>query len=149
MRLDSFTALIIIFRTAQCAPSLPLNRRLASSSGLEASSCAFYGYVDNKEVYNEYTIEMAGWGNDGSSSCALGISGIIQTQCRTKLDNFACAQVYENLHDTQISFRINKAAVAQPDCVTEALKLASSNHHDEQTIECYCLAECWASQTML
>ncbi|KAI8952786.1 hypothetical protein F4801DRAFT_539344 [Xylaria longipes] len=145
MRPDAFTTLIII--TIQGARTLSINRRPALSRRLDSSTCEFYGYVDDKGVYNEYTIEMAGWGNDGSSSsCAIGVPGFIQTQCRTELDNFACTQVYENLHDTQISFRMNKAAISQPDCVTQALRLASSANHDEQTIECFCLAECWPSE---
>ncbi|KAK5627876.1 hypothetical protein RRF57_003591 [Xylaria bambusicola] len=139
-----------MLKTIQSAASLPLNRRLTISGRLDSSTCEFYGYVDDSAVYNEYTIEMAGWGNDGSSNgCAAGVPSIIQTQCRAKLDNFACTQVYENLHDTQISFRINKAAIAQPDCITEALRIASIAAHHEQTIECFCLAECWPSQTVV
>lgn len=147
MRLDAIAVLITVLRTIQSALSLPqLNRRLPLSRRLDSSTCEFYGYVEDDDIYNEYTIEMAGWGNDGSSKCAAGISSIIQTQCRVTLDHFACTQVYENLHDTQISFRINKAAIEQPDCVTEALRLASIAAHHEQTIKCFCLAECWPSQ---
>ncbi|KAJ2988113.1 hypothetical protein NUW58_g4145 [Xylaria curta] len=147
MRLSNVLTLIITSSAILGARSLALGRRTTLSHRLDSSTCEFYGYVDNEEVYNEYTIEMAGWGNDGSSnSCAFGIPGYIQTQCRTELDNFACTQIHENLHDTQISFRINKAAISQPSCVTQALKLASSAIHIEQTIDCFCLAECWPSK---
>ncbi|KAI1364177.1 hypothetical protein F5Y08DRAFT_220174 [Xylaria arbuscula] len=151
MRISILTALIAILKPTHSMPSgAQPNRRLPlrQSRRLDISACEFYGYVEDSEVYNEYTIEMAGWGNDGSlNRCAAGVSSIIQTQCRAKLDHFACTQVYENPHDTQISFRMYKAAIAQPDCVTEALKLASITAHHEQTIECFCLAECWPSQT--
>ncbi|KAI0444651.1 hypothetical protein F4803DRAFT_236464 [Xylaria telfairii] len=148
MRPSAFITLI--FGTIRGAHTLAIAPRHALSRRLDSSACEFYGYVDDKEVYNEYTVEMAGWGNDGSSSsCAIEVSNYIQTQCRTKLDNFACRQVYENLHDTEISFRMNKAAISQPGCVTQALRQASSANNHEQTIECVCLAECWPSETML
>ncbi|KAI0816514.1 hypothetical protein GGR55DRAFT_674713 [Xylaria sp. FL0064] len=150
MRLESLPVFIFMLRAVQSAPLLPLSQKYASSRRLEASSCQFFGFIDDKDLYNGYTIKMAGWGNDGSaSSCAEGISSIIQTQCNAQLDNFACTQVYENLHDTKITFDLDKAVVAQPDCVTEALRMASSSVHDEQTIECSCLAQCWQSQRMV
>ncbi|KAI0405679.1 hypothetical protein F4802DRAFT_561542 [Xylaria palmicola] len=146
MRPDALATLVVFFITRPGAHSLPLTQQTALSRRLDSSTCEFYGYVSGTGVYNEYTIKMAGWGNDGSvKSCAIGIPGYIQTQCRTGLDHFACTQIYENLHDTQISFRLNKAAIAQPDCVTQALGLASSLNHDEQSIKCVCLAECWQS----
>ncbi|KAI0874441.1 hypothetical protein GGS24DRAFT_516663 [Hypoxylon argillaceum] len=148
MRLNTFTTRIFILGAIPSAHSLPLHRWTTLSRRLEVSTCEFYGYIDDKGVYNEYTISMAGWGNQGSSgTCAIRVPSYIKTQCNTGLDNFSCSQVYENLHDTQISFRINKAAVTQPDCVTEALRLASITIDDEQTIECICLAECWPTQT--
>ncbi|KAI0486620.1 hypothetical protein F4859DRAFT_526857 [Xylaria cf. heliscus] len=148
MRPEAFTTLI--FGTIQGAHTLSIPTRTTLSRRLDSSTCEFYGYVGDKGVYNEYTIEMAGWGNDGSSSsCAVGVAGYIQDQCRTKLDDFACTQVYENLHDTQVSFRMNKATISQPGCVTQALKQASSASNDEQTIQCFCLAECWPSETAL
>ncbi|KAI1346562.1 hypothetical protein F5Y01DRAFT_297547 [Xylaria sp. FL0043] len=150
MRLESLSVFIFMFGPVRSAPLLTLSRKHASSRRLEASSCRFFGFIDQKDVYNEYTIEMAGWGNDGSaSSCAPGISSIIQTQCNAQLDNFSCTPVYENLHDTKITFDLDKAVVAQPDCVTDALRMASSSVHDEQTIECSCLAQCWQSQRMV
>ncbi len=89
MRLDTLTASITIFRTVQSAPFLPLTRRPTLYHRFDASTCDFYGYVDGGKVFNQYTIEMAGWGNDESaSSCAAGVSGIIQTQCNTLLENF-------------------------------------------------------------
>ncbi|KAI0862362.1 hypothetical protein F4860DRAFT_126010 [Xylaria cubensis] len=149
MRPDALTALII-FGIIRGIRTLSINRRPTLSRRLDASTCEFYGYVGDKGVYNEYTIEMAGWGNDGSTSnCAIGVLSYIQTQCRTNLDNFSCTQIYENLHDTRVSFRINKAAISQPGCVTQALRLASSASQDEQTIECFCLAECWPSEITL
>ncbi|KAI1124340.1 hypothetical protein F5Y10DRAFT_249596 [Nemania abortiva] len=148
MRPGTFAIRIIIFGAIPSAYSLPLHQQSTLSRRLDVSTCEYYGYVDDKGVYNEYTISMAGWGNEGSSgTCAVRVPGFIQTQCKTGLDGFACSQVYENPHDTQISFRINKAAITQPDCVTEALRLASMAFHVEQTIECLCLAECWPSQT--
>ncbi|KAI1426102.1 hypothetical protein F5Y12DRAFT_309108 [Xylaria sp. FL1777] len=143
MRFDAMIASIIIYRTVQ---SLPISRRLTLSRRLDSSTCDFYGYMEDMDIYNEYTINMAGWGNDGSTnSCAPGIPINIQTQCETGIESFTCTQI-ENLHETQISFRMKKAEVAQPGCVTEALRLVSSSAHDEQTIQCFCLAECWASQ---
>ncbi|KAI0530135.1 hypothetical protein GGR58DRAFT_494439 [Xylaria digitata] len=150
MHLVTSTALIVMFQTAQSVPPFLLNRWHALSRRSSPSTCEFYGYADNKAVYNEYTIEMAGWGNEDSlSSCARGVPIIVQTQCDAQLDNFTCTQVHENLHDAKITFRINKAAAAQPDCVADALRLASPASHDEQTIECLCLAECWPSQMRL
>ncbi|KAJ8121347.1 hypothetical protein ONZ43_g2180 [Nemania bipapillata] len=147
MRLGTFTSRFFMLGVIPGAHSLPLDAQPPLSRRLETSTCEFYGYVDDKGVYNEYTISMAGWGNDESSgACAARVPSYIQSQCNTGLINFACAPVHENLHDTQISFRINKAAITQPDCVTEALRLASLTAHDEQTIECLCLAECWPSQ---
>ncbi|KAI3328503.1 hypothetical protein F4824DRAFT_493139 [Ustulina deusta] len=144
MRLDTLTASIAIFRTVQSAPFLPLTRRPTLSRRFDASTCDFYGYVDGGKVFNQYTIEMAGWGNDESASnCTAGVSGIIQTQCNTLLDNYTCTQTYENLPNIHINFRVVKTAGPQPDCVAEALRLASSSAEVEQTIKCSCLAECW------
>ncbi|KAI0971099.1 hypothetical protein F4678DRAFT_93002 [Xylaria arbuscula] len=147
MRLKAFTALTTIFQLVQSAPFLSLNRRDTLPQRLVSSTCEFYGYMDKEDDYNEYIIKMAGWGNDGSAkSCASDVTSLIQAQCETKLDSFVCSQVYENLHDTQITFRIRKATHFQPDCVTEALRVASLYADDEQTIECSCLAECWQTQ---
>ncbi|KAI0099631.1 hypothetical protein GGR51DRAFT_535262 [Nemania sp. FL0031] len=148
MRFSAFAARILMFGTYPSINSVPIHRQSTLSRRLDVSTCEFYGYVDNKGVYNEYTIEMAGWGNQESSgTCAIRIPSFIQTQCNTGLNNFACSQGFDNPRDTQISFRINKAAITQPDCVTEALRQASLTIHDEQNIECICLAECWPSQT--
>ncbi|KAI1194887.1 hypothetical protein F5X97DRAFT_346217 [Nemania serpens] len=147
MQLDTFITKLVIFGAFPSASAFPLHRRPTPSRRLEASTCQFYGYVDDHGVYNEYTIDLAGWGNDGSAStCAVRVPSYVQTQCNTGLDNFVCNQIHENRHDTRISFRINKAAISQPDCVSEALRLASVIYNDEQNIECLCLAECWPSQ---
>ncbi|KAI1164087.1 hypothetical protein F5B18DRAFT_616889 [Nemania serpens] len=147
MQFDTFITKLMIFGAVPSASALPLHRRSAPSRPLDNSTCEFYGYVDDKGVFNEYTIDMAGWGNDGSAStCEIRVPNYIQAQCNTGLDNFICNQHHENHHDTQISFRINKAAISQPDCVSEALRLASLFDDDEQNVECLCLAECWPSQ---
>ncbi|KAI8625649.1 hypothetical protein F5Y19DRAFT_479410 [Xylariaceae sp. FL1651] len=132
----------------QMASSLPNAQPSALLRRLDSSTCEFFGSIDSNGVVNFYTVQMAGWGNDGSSSdCAFGVLYQVQTQCRAKLDNFTCVQIHENLHDTQVSFRMNKATVSQPECVTEGLRLASQDYRDEQTIECLCLANCWPSET--
>ncbi|GAW19178.1 hypothetical protein ANO14919_086620 [Xylariales sp. No.14919] len=144
MRRHAFTTLIIIFKAAQSAPFLPLNQRFALSRRLGCSSCEFYGYNYNNDTYNAYTIEMTGRNNGGSlNSCPPGLSIILETQCNTAPDSFDCIQVHENLHSARITFVLSvKTDVTQPDCVTKALRLTTSTHQDDQTIECICLADC-------
>ncbi|KAI0431414.1 hypothetical protein F5Y09DRAFT_195256 [Xylaria sp. FL1042] len=143
MRFEPLQVFIFMLPTVQSAPLLPVSRSHDSTRRLESSTCHFYGLVDRADVYNEYTIQMTGWGNDGSASgCASQVPRIIETQCQARLDNFVCTQIYESLHDTNITFRLNKLVQSQPNCVTEALRLASLFAHDEQNIECSCLAQC-------
>jgi hypothetical protein len=190
MRLSTPTAQIAFLLSAIPSAPLPFDMLLPTpfqqqQSVEEAGTCEYYGYVDDGGVYNEYTIEMIGLDNNddslsssssssSSSAAAAGgcaaahVPSYIQTQCKTALVGFACAEGFEDSNDnnssssssnsinknnkkaqgggTQISFRINKATVAQPDCVTEALRLASLAGHNEQTIQCFCLAECWPAQ---
>ncbi|KAI2642919.1 hypothetical protein GGS21DRAFT_198592 [Xylaria nigripes] len=152
MRADAFMKIIIMsFSTAiPRTACLPLSQSAVLSGRLESSSCDFYGYMDGEGIYNDYTVEMAGWGNDGSQSgCAVGIPDFIQSQCMTAVENFSCTQLFEQPHDTRLGFRLDKTITAQPDCVTEALKIASRLDDHEQTIQCFCLAECWTSETNL
>ncbi|KAI1191622.1 hypothetical protein F5B17DRAFT_246929 [Nemania serpens] len=141
---------LMIFGAVPSASALPLHRRPALSRRLERSTCQFYGYVDGKGLYNEYTINMAGWGNDGTAgTCAHMASTSIQDQCGAPLYNFNCTQIHENLHDTRISFRIKKVAIPQPDCVSEGLRRASLTDDNELDIQCLCLAECWPTETSI
>ncbi|KAI1432724.1 hypothetical protein GGR50DRAFT_672729 [Xylaria sp. CBS 124048] len=144
MRVNILSAIIFLSAITQ---SLPLSTR--PSRRLNANTCEFYGYVDGHGggiIYNEYTIEMAGWGNDGSpESCAVSVPGYIQTQCQTAVEGFSCEPVYEGPHDTRLRFSLDKAVRTQPDCVALALRLAAGVGGG-QGMECLCLADCWSSE---
>ncbi|KAI1169951.1 hypothetical protein F4777DRAFT_151729 [Nemania sp. FL0916] len=156
MRLRTFITHIILLSAVPSAVSIPPLQPLpplprpSSAHRIDVSTCEYYGYVDAQGVYNEYTIELAGWGNDmTSTNCADRVPNYITSQCRSGLVDFTCTKGTDTTSDTQVSFRINKAAIFQPDCVTEGLRLASRARNNEQTIQCFCLAECWPSQTTI
>ncbi|KAI1828220.1 hypothetical protein F4861DRAFT_171899 [Xylaria intraflava] len=148
MRVDALTILTIMSLGATPrALYLPPSRHSTLSRRSDPSTCEFYGYADGNGVYNQYTVEIPGWGDGGMlSSCAPDITSYIQKQCMTAVDDFSCIQVYESPHETLIKFRLNKVIVTQPDCVTQAMKLLSQTSSDEEAVNCICLAECWASE---
>ncbi|KAI1113211.1 hypothetical protein F5Y14DRAFT_227573 [Nemania sp. NC0429] len=144
MQLDTFTTRLMIFCAVQSTSALPLHRRPAPSRPLDNNgSCEFYGYVGKDGMYNNYTIDTAGWSNAGSlDACPDYVSKDVQNECGSELENFIC-KIHENQEDLQITFHIGHDAVFQPDCVTEGLRRASNKAQHEQNIQCFCLAECW------
>lgn len=148
MQLGVFQTLAIIsLHAPPMAFSSPLRKHSTLSRRADASTCDFYGDSGSSSggISNLYLINL---GNDeASTECANSISNHIEEQCQVNIEDFSCMHVYENNHETQISFRIDKSVGSQPDCVDEALRLADMKAQDEQPIQCYCLAECWPPET--
>ncbi|KAI0594848.1 hypothetical protein F4775DRAFT_605856 [Biscogniauxia sp. FL1348] len=117
-------------------------------SRISKSGCQFYGYVEpNVNVWNVYTIQLAGWGNDGTpTGCASRLLSQVKSQCHTDVLDWACDEVEENLHDTEISFKIAKAVVSQPGCTAGAIRSASEEENKPIDVDCVCLAYCYPSE---
>ncbi|GAW25921.1 hypothetical protein SAMD00023353_1502160 [Rosellinia necatrix] len=131
-----------------------------------AKVCSFYGFVDAAGLSNAYTVDMTSrdlGGVASSGDCGQAVlSDYVQTQCDARLDGFSCTRAPSSVRrqgdsgsdsdggdggddggggdSMHITFRIHRAADTQPNCVSEALRLA---RRDAQPVECSCLAECW------
>ncbi|KAI5918419.1 hypothetical protein F4810DRAFT_725718 [Camillea tinctor] len=117
-------------------------------SRISSSGCQFYGYIEpNVNVWNVYTIQLAGWGNDGNpANCAPTLLSQVQSQCRTNVFDWSCDEVKENLHDTEVSFKIAKSVISQPGCTAKAIQSASEEVNKSDNVDCICLAYCWPSE---
>ncbi|KAI1486749.1 hypothetical protein F5X96DRAFT_681777 [Biscogniauxia mediterranea] len=117
-------------------------------SRISNSGCQFYGYVEpNVNVWNVYTIQLAGWGNNGTlTGCASELLSQVQSQCRTDVLDWTCDEVEENLHDTEVSFKIAKEVISQPGCAAGAIRSASEEENKSDDVDCICLAYCYPSE---
>lgn len=64
----------------------------------------------------EYTIEMAGWGNNDETSrsgCGTGLLDNLRGQCGDII-GWGCDEVHENAHDTRVHFRLSGWVVVAP-----------------------------------
>ncbi|KAI0020870.1 hypothetical protein F4780DRAFT_779094 [Xylariomycetidae sp. FL0641] len=116
----------------------------------EKTTCSFYGWIEGSyTTCNRYYVQLAGWGNDGSAgACGRGLLAALQRACGTPdVHDWDCAQIHAHLHDTQVGFSLGRDAKVQPQCVSDAIRLASQGERHNDNVLCHCLAECMPSET--
>ncbi|KAK0100629.1 hypothetical protein ONS95_007084 [Cadophora gregata] len=86
----------------------------------------------------QYTIWTAGWGNSDDTSpkgCGSGVLDNLRGQCGggTAINSWKCYHVYENPHDTRMTFQFNTWTVPSggSKCVQDAIRLASPSWKKE------------------
>ena len=77
----------------------------------------------------EYTIWMAGWGNNDWSSlsgCGTGLLDNVRGQCGSNILYWGCDEIRENPHDTKVHFTVPSRLGPNPSCVQEASRRTSA-----------------------
>ncbi|KAH9886138.1 hypothetical protein F4778DRAFT_482498 [Xylariomycetidae sp. FL2044] len=128
--------------------SSPIPPDITPPERILSTSCRFFGHFDagSGDTWNEYTISLAGFGNNGESdnaNCGRGMDEMVEDHCKTDLLSWQCRQVHENLHDTMVSFRLSKYPLGQPYCVSDIIVHIAPSGFDPHQARCWCNGLCY------